>query len=333
MYKAAASMTAAFCLIENQYKMFIANTGLMARRFAENSLNQHGTLTSPLRRPPENSILRERAEKSIVKIAKANGIGLGEEIHKILSQSVDELSSYVQAHGEAPNSDVRQLAIQAALIRATEIGTLARALDITDDEALQALEESEQEHQEDNSAETSYIMSPSTAGAVQLLVRRVGTRFKAKGGSGSMADFVVSTKKASNSGNFEDVNLGFVANKFSGARVNNSTGGFIFYDPEQEQEVTGTTTSTEDKSSFWDNLFKGIDNVVDGITKVAGAVNTTVGNVQNTSGGILDQITNIGGTVGAKSIDQYLKENWLKVVGIIMVLIIFTIVIIRAGRK
>jgi hypothetical protein len=70
MYKAAASMTAAFCLIENQYKMFIANTGLMARRFAENSLNQHGTLTSPLRRPPENSILRERAEKSIVKIAK-----------------------------------------------------------------------------------------------------------------------------------------------------------------------------------------------------------------------------------------------------------------------
>jgi hypothetical protein len=97
--------------------------------------------------------------------------------------------------------------------------------------------------------------------------------------------------------------------------------------------VTGTTTSTEDKSSFWDNLFKGIDNVVDGITKVAGAVNTTVGNVQNTSGGILDQITNIGGTVGAKSIDQYLKENWLKVVGIIMVLIIFTIVIIRAGRK
>lgn len=313
--------------------MFTANTGMIATRFLENGISSNGTLTSALKRPPERAMLRKRAEDTIIKVAKANDIPVGVEIHKILSQSIPELNSYVQFHGEAPSKDLKKLAIQAALLRATEIGTLAKALNVTDEDALNILEDGEQEHVENNEFESSVIMSPDTAAAVCMLVYRLSDRYRERGGSGNMSDFVVSMKKATNSGDFDNMSMGYVVNNFSGG-VNNAGGSGIIYTAEQEQEITGGVTQVDEpKSSFWDNLFSGIDKVVDGITKVSGAVQTTVGNVKQTSGSIIDQITNIGGEVGSKSIDNYLKENWLKIVGIVVVLIIFTILIVRVGRK
>ncbi len=314
--------------------MFTANTGMIASRFLENGIASYGTLTSALKRPPERSNDRRRAEQSILRLAQAEGISVGQMIHKILSQSVPELNSYVQFHGEAPSSDIRKLAIQAAMLRAHEIGTLSKALDITDEQAQDILAESEQEHTEDNDAETSYILSPDTEAAICLLVYRVAERFKHNGGTGQLRDFVTTVKRATNAGDFDSVSMGWVVNNFSGGGVNNAAGSGIIYTPAQEQETTGGVTQVDaPKSSWWDNLFSGIDKVVDGITKVSGAVQTTVGNVKQTSGSIIDQLTNIGGEVGSKSIDNYLKENWLKIVGIVVVLIIFTILVIRVGRK
>jgi hypothetical protein len=315
--------------------MFTANTGMIASRFLENGIASYGTLTSSLKRPPERSNDRKRAEQSIIKLAKAEGISIGQMIHKVLSQSIPELNSYVQFHGEAPSSDIRKLAIQSAMLRAHEIGTISKALDVTDEEAQNILSESEQEHTEDNDAETSYILSPSTEAAICLLVYRMADRFKDRGGSGQLRDFVTTVRRATNSGDFDNISMGWVVNNFSGGGgVNNAGGSGIIYTPEQEQEITGGVTQTDaPKSSWWDNLFSGIDKVVDGITKVSGAVQTTVGNVQQTSGSIIDQITNIGGQVGSKSIDNYLKENWLKILGVVVVLIIFTVLIVRIGRK
>lgn len=313
--------------------MFQAGAGHLAMNFNQTGLLTQGSLTSGLKRPPEISVLRERAEQTIKNIAKSQNVSPGVIVHKVLSQSIPELQSYVQARGENPSDNLVKLAIQAALLRSTEVGTVSKALDISDVDALQVVEKAEQEHVEDNTAETSSILSPDTAAALSLLMYRIAKRFKQRGGSGALKDFVYTTKNAAQVDNFNNVSCAYLADCFTG--VNNSTGGGgLFYYPEQEQEVTGGVTQTDpEKGSFWSDLFGGIDNVVDAITKVSGAINTTVGNVKNTSGGIIDSITDIGGTVGAKSIDQYLRENWLKIVGVLVAIILLTIIFIRATRK
>lgn len=316
--------------------MFVANTGQMAINFNEEGINSSGSLTKSLRRPSEMTAKRQRAEATIVGISKKANEPLGITIAKVLSQSIPELQSFVQARGEAPSPNPTKLAIQAALLRATEIGVVSKSIDTDDEDALKLIEDSEQQHVEDNTGENSSILSPDTAAALSLLVYRIANRLKRNIGTGAMSDFVVAMKKAAGADNFDGVSCCYIADCFTG-KVNSATGGgMIFYTPEQEQAVTGGVTQTDPDSgggSFWDNLFGNIDNIVDGITKVTSAVNTTVGNVKNTSGGILDQINNIGGGIGAASIDQYLKENWLKIVGVIIALIIITIIIARVAKR
>lgn len=315
--------------------MFVANTGSLAMRFNEEGVNSSGSLTKALRTPPQFTKDRQRAENTLIGIAKSKGEKLGVVVAKVLSSSIPELQSFVQARGEAPATNPAKLAIQAALLRATEIGLVAKSLGIDDDEALITLEDSEEQHVDDNTAETSGILSPDTAAALSFLVYRISERFKNNGGSGSMQDFVATMKNATNASTFDNVSCRYVADAFDGMPDNATGGGMIFYTPEQEQQVTGTTTDPDADSggSWWDNLFGNIDKVVDGITKVTGAINTTVGNVKNTSGSIIDQLTNIGGEVGSKSIDQYLKDNWLKVVVVLAALITFTILLARAVKR
>lgn len=312
--------------------MFVANTGQMAINFNEEGINSSGSLTKSLRRPSEMSAHRQRAENMMVGLAKSSNQALGVIVAKVLSQSIPELQSFVQARGESPSIDPMKLAVQAALLRATEIGLVSKSLDTDDNDALLIIENSEQQHVEDNSGENASILSPDTAAALSLLVYRISQRYKSNGGSGNLPDFVQAMKRASNADNFDTISCSYIADSFVG--VNNAGEGFIFYTPQDEVKVTGgTTTTTGSTGSFWDNLFNNIDKVVDGITKVTTAVNTTVGNVKTTSGGILDQVNDIGGGIGAASIDQYLKENWLKIVGVILALIVITIIISRAAKR
>jgi hypothetical protein len=259
--------------------------------------------------------------RTIIDISNSSGQALGIVIAKVLSQSIPELQSFVQARGEAPSASSTKLAIQAALLRATEIGTVAKSIDTDDQDALSIIEESEQQHVEDNTGENSSILSPDTAGALSLLVQRISQRMKKNVGSGAMTDFVKAMKTYSDVDNFDKISCKNVANAATG----------------MVDEIDYVEAAEEINSggggSFWDNLFDGIDKVVDTITKVTGAINTTVGNVRGTTGGIMDEITNIGGAVGASSIDQYLKENWLKIVGVIVALIVLTIIIARVSRK
>lgn len=314
---------------------FVANTGQMAIEFNEEGVNSSGSLTKSLRRPNEMTSARAKAVSTILGMADSKGEPVGVIVNKVLSQSIPELQSYVQARGEAPATDPVKLAVQAALLRATEIALVSKSIDTTDEDALLIIEDSEQQHVDDNTNDTSSILSPQTAAGLALLVKRISDRMKNNTGSGKLCDFVYALRNATGVNNFSDVSHRAVADNYDDTDPNYDYGDYDPNDinyiggPNAEPQVGSGTSS----GSFWDNLFNNIDKIVDGVTKVSGAINTTVGNVQNTSGGILNQINQIGGGIGAASIDQYLKENWLKVVGIILALVIITIIIARASRS
>jgi len=319
----------------------VANTGSMAMAFNEEGINSAGSLTKALKKPSEMSAARARAAKTILSLAKKKGEDVGITIAKVLSQSMPELCSYVQARGEAPSTDPNKLAIQAALLRSQEIGLVSKAIDTTDQDALQMLEDSEQEHVEDNTGENSSILSSDTAGALSLLVGQISKRFKRNGGSGEMKDWAAALKKYSGADGFTGVSARNLVNNAGDVDFSSifmPTSQSDASDQAATVDANGNTIS-DSGGSFWNNLFDGINTVVDAVTKVSGAVqtatgaiNTTVGNVSNTAGGILDQVTNIGGQIGSQSIADYMQKNWLTILGIVIALIILTVIIVRVSK-
>lgn len=331
--------------------MFVANTGAMAAQFNEEGVNSSGSLTSSLQQPSDLTGARVKAENSMIGLAKSSNTPLGIIVAKVLSQSVPELQSYVQARGESPNPNPSKLALQAALLRATEIGLVAKSLDTTDENALLTIEDSEQQHVEDNTGENASILSPDTAAAICLLVYRLSYTFRNNGGSGNMADFVNQIKVTTNADSFDNVSYSYVVDKMgqpSFGKPSNATGDILFYTPQEEQAVTGGTTTVSDAPgsnadtstvaqgsglSFWDNLFNNMDSIVNDVTKASTAVNTTLGNVNTTTSSITDKINQIGGGIGSASISQYMQKNGTTVIAVILALIIVTIIAIRVSHR
>jgi hypothetical protein len=318
----------------------VANTGNLAIAFNEEGINTSGSLTKSLRNPSAMSKARARAAKTIRKISSDKNEPLGITISKVLLSpgTIPELQSYVQARGETPNSNPTNLAIQAALIRASEIGTVAKAIDTTDQDALGIIEDSEQQHVEDNTGETSGILSPQAAGALSLLVQRISSKF-----GRSLSDWTEAVKNYSGSSSFAGVNNGGLVNNLGDIDYSS-----IFLPTDQSDSSDQSQTLYGDSStdtsgsggSFWSNLFDNIDNVVGAVQKVSGAIqtatgaiNTTVGNVNTTSSGIINKVTDIGGQAGSKAIGDYISNNIGKIILFAIALIVLTLILVRVTNR
>lgn len=316
--------------------MFIANNGEMTVSFAEDGITTTGTVTKSPLNPNALTTQRQQEEKNIVDYATATGQEVGTVIHKLLHNNIAQLQSYVQSRGEVPAKSSSMLAIQAALLRAMEIGAVAKAIDTSDDDALKIIESAEYQAVFDNTLDADQVMNPDTSAAVDLLVARMASKHKSLGGSGSMRDVSASLKSASGASTFDGVNCGFLAHtasSFGGNGADDSDDWLSYYQSLMSGGTTTTTTTTGTTStssgSFWDNLFNTIDKVTTGITKVGEVVTSATG----ATGGILDSVKDVGSDIGSDSISKYIAENWWKWMLAVLALIILTIILIRATRK
>jgi len=308
--------------------MFVANTGSLAMHYNEEGINTHGSLTKSIRRPNEMTSGRLRAVATIVGMADTKSQPIGVVVGKVLLQAIPELQSFVQARGEAPASDPVKLALQAALIRATEIGMVAKTLDTDDDDAYMIIEDSEQQHVDDNTGDSTSVLSPGTAAGIALLVGRLSDTFKKLGGSGSLSDFTNAVKKKANVDSFDKVNYGGLANNLTDDEIQQYYAGVL---NGSVPAPASTPSSSSSGGSFWDNLFNHMDTIVNGVMSGTAIYDKVAGT--NVSGTILDNVNQIGGGIGASTAEQYLSRNWWKVALFVLAFIIITILLLRASRK
>src|ERR1700742_40933 len=124
-----------------------------SHRFEEHTLHYSGTRT---RQPTAKSNVtqaREQAMSEIYAIASSNNLPLDTVITRILGNSGGDLAAYVTSKGETPLTDPTALALQAVLLRAQDVATVASTLDISHEDALQVLENNLQEDIDTNSPE------------------------------------------------------------------------------------------------------------------------------------------------------------------------------------
>lgn len=138
----------------------------MAMRFEENSNNLTGSKTRSTTPLSPLTQLRMQAQAQIAANAAAAGVPIDQIVTQTLYSGLSHLQTYVQSKGETPLQDPTALCMQAALLRANDIATVAGVLKSTDEDALQSIEGAESEYVKDNTPDASNVLPPALSAAI-----------------------------------------------------------------------------------------------------------------------------------------------------------------------
>lgn len=333
---------------------------IIPERWEENgSLN--GFKSAAQKQLSGKTMVRKKAVGAISDYARVAGLSLDKVVTGILKNAAIELSYYVQSEGEVPAKNWYQLAIQAALMRASEIAFISGSLGISDTEAIHELEASEQQVIEAGNPEGKQILTPETDAAILVVIDMLKGVFKKLTGSEKLPDFFARYKKAvgnsgSNSfgqtapqflysptggpigskseGGTSEGNISF-PDYFTGSRLAGDVNNFV--DPNDPiadtllsgGSYTGNTDASGNTSSGgtdWGSILGGITDVVNSI---ANGVKTVGGTVTNTVDSVKDSVSN----VGSDSISKSIQENLPLIIGAVVLVFALIFLAIYASKS
>lgn len=135
----------------------VPNNGQFSQRFEENTANFSGSKTRGNTALAPSTQARQKGMQDIYDLATAKGVSVDTVVTGILKNSLAEIRGYIQSKGETPLDDTTACCLQAVMLRASDVATVARTLDISDEDALESIEGAEQEITDTNSPEKDNI--------------------------------------------------------------------------------------------------------------------------------------------------------------------------------
>lgn len=306
-------------------------TGIISKGFGRNFT---GSADSPL------TVARKAAVTDIIQQASQTDISVDDFITAILVDHNSELQWYVKQNKEIPVADPIGLAAQAALLRAEEVATVAKALDLNDDDALSQLESAEYDAFQQHIPDVCILSTPVDAALYLALCD-----LKDKTG-GTLSDFIGQVKGMQGANGY-DMNAGGFIGGFTNDKktYNNAdgddpgdpgSGGFGFTNPfEVDTQPTDPSDPASNPGSSsggfsWSSigqLFSGITNTLNGVKSTAG---TTTGFLN----GLLNNIKGTASSVGSSAIqDALMKKLPLILLGILIVAVIVILIARYANKR
>lgn len=332
-----------------------------SNRFEEHTMNYAGTRT---RQPvPKSNVTaaREDGMQQIYQMAKDKNLPVDTVITQILKNSVPELSAYVLSKGETPLTDPTALATQAVLLSAQDVGIVANALDIPDEDALQVIENNLQEEIDTNSPEVANSPSIPAQAAIACALQFLSQEANAKGLPSTMGAAVSSIRqgasqwrkaKAANANNDDssdpladliDSGISSPSDPQGTAAVNETTMPMASVSSALASIPGGDTSNISVASSF-PSISANASNLPQASSFTSG---TSVGGVLNSISSILSSVSNIAnqasvtGTAinravsgaGASSIQQYVQNNSGTITAIVVVVLVIIIAAILMRKS
>lgn len=282
------------------------------------------------------TIARKQAVADIIAMAGQSGVSVDSYITQMLVAAYEELCWFIKSNGEVPVKDAIGLAAQATLLRADEVATITKALDISDDAALAEVETAEYDAYQKNIPDAC-VLSTSTQAALYLamleLQEQTGT---------TITDFIGKIKSVQKADNFT-MNAGGFISGFTNDRIHYNNAdpgdedfGLGFTNPyevdtkPQDDTVAGAEANTDTGGGFnWSSIgdiFKGINDVLSNIK----GTSTATGGVIN---GILNNIKGTAAGVGSTAIQDALTKKLPLILGGILVVAIIVIIIAKYAGK
>lgn len=322
--------------------MNIADINLPSK-FTEETINYSGDKTTSNRIVSDMTKKRIRAEKSILRTAQLNNVPVDEVIKRILINSTPVLSNYVRSKGETPNSNPLLLAVQATLLRADEVGTIAKALDTTDDDATIQIESAEQDAIDNSNADAKNIFSPDVQAAIKLSldhIKKAHTRIK--NGSGKLQDFIAQVKKANKSDGFE-IDTNNLLYSPTGGKIGspspnggkspyNATGDTTYTVPTDYDTPPDYSSSGSSFFDFFDKIVSGIGSISSSIKTAAGSIQTAVSGTKSSVQDLLTGVSNQASDIGAQSIQKAIQGYLPYIIGTIVLIVLIIVIAIYASK-
>lgn len=306
--------------------MNLADVNVPAK-FTEETANFAGDKTISGRKFTNQTALRQRAERTILKTAQDKGVSVEQVVKTILTHkgSLNQLNKYVQSKGETPLKSPLLLAAQAALLRADEIATISRALDVQDTDSLNQIETAEQDAIDNSNPEANTFFSPDVAAAIKLTIDHIKGVDVATNGDGQLKNFISRAKRLNKADGF-DLNTAHLLNGFD----------ITYIDPNEglKNLQSQETTSGGGFFSIFDKIVNGINSVSTGIKGAATTIQNAIGNTKNSISSLLQQTSDTTSDIGAQSIQKAIGAYIPYIIaGIIAFTLIIVIAIYASKRK
>lgn len=301
--------------------------------------NEGGSIAKAMLKASPVTMQRVAAVKAIKADAVANGMTLNEYVTDLLtSQKAQEsLIYYIRNHYENTYTSPVKTAMQAALIRFSDIATVAKALNISDDEALIQCEAAEYQAIQNNMVDAG-ILPIQLQAALVIVINELIQSAGSMNIASDTPELFAKMKHVAGS-NF-DTSVSPILNiQYTGGGANNADGtidlGSLLGINSTQVDTSGVYddgASDDDSGGGWD--WDSIFGVINGALGVIKNASGTIGQV---SGQVAGGINTVGGavnnqvsTIGGQSIN---KSSLPWIIGGGILLIIVVIVIIYASNR
>lgn len=335
------------------------NTGALAQRFTDNSGKVKGNKARSTSTKSNITIARENGMGDIYALAKKEGVSVDEVVTQILNNSSTELKAYAQSMGETPLADPTALGTQAVLLRANDIGRTAAILNTTDEDALQTIEQSEQESIDLNSPDRDKVLTIPVQAAISCALQHLSDQ------SGlSMSAFMKTFNGAANlirksksnaiddygdpsseldwfdwlaggdssdpsESNATDNSLSFSSIGAGLATIPSGSGGPISVSGNYPTiSAQGANLPQAGSNTSAGGVFNAISGLLAGIGQVANSVTQAA----NSSAGAAGAVKNAVSNVGANSIATYINNNKGTIIMVVLLLAIVIFAAIYASK-
>lgn len=283
--------------------------------------------------------------KQMVYYAKKDNTTVYDVAVKILSQSPDELDAYIRSKNEVPADTMNGKILQSALLRMEDISLIARASSIPENEALAHIEEAETEAIKLNTAERGKILTPSSQAALKVVYEELQNQVADSAGTRSFGESLDLIRKTMATPK-DHLPAKIITNNFSwksvpdnfdfGGIFSTDTGGSPAPSPTpnyggifSSDTSPGTTNNSGDtSSSIWDLIGR----IATGAASVAKSVGSIGGSVSQTAGNITGSLNNLGSNVATNALNNYVSQNWWKILLFVIFSVLVIILIARATK-
>jgi hypothetical protein len=331
--------------------MFTTNQGQLPTTFMESTATHAGTLSPHERKVSNLTRQRRKAESDISIIANRDNATFNEVITRVLSNSIPELTAYVHAHGESASQDPVKLAVQAILLRASEVADLAKMLTTTDEDALMQLEEAEQDAIDISHADSYHMLPADVQAAIKVAIDFMKSKRSKQGKSDKLPDILKDLKRATGASNSYGINTvpfisvpdhepigskspgGSSLGNVSFPDYSNGWNGFATDDLDV---LAGTQTGTAGATGGGGGGFDW-SSVLGAINGIISSVGGIIDKGKDAATGVIQQgqnaIQNAGGTFLGGALSTALKNNLPLILGGLGLFVLILIVVIYAVKS
>lgn len=331
------------------------NSGAIVRR-----LNEGSTLTKVMLQPSPVTDKRIAAQAQIAQMAKDAGISLDAALTRMFKDPDTQarLIHYVRGSKETAFREPLKLAMQAALLRFQDIATVAKALNISDEQALIQIEASEYEALQYNNPDAGILpidIAAMLADVVEEFLNaasRHGLPEDAIGLYNYITNILGDNYDASAAQMLSGISA-VLANHADGDTPNPGYTGYEDYEnpngggTEQDNAThsstgdgsatntggmqAGQSNGSTDSGFDWSSIFSGINSAIGVVKNAGGALTSLTGAAKTSSSTVNDILNKLGGGVGGAAINNS-SLPWL-IGGGFLLLILIIVAFHYAGKN